>query len=62
MLRPYNPQKNSASFISEHKNNTAVEKMNELLKSIEYPNDSVFDLKAIDQTVINKETLEIGFK
>ncbi|MFB5762926.1 hypothetical protein [Paenibacillus medicaginis] len=44
MLRPYNPQVNSSSFISDHKNNAGVSKMNKLLKSITYPNDNIFGL------------------
>jgi hypothetical protein len=62
ILRPHNPQVNSASFISDHKNNLGVSKMNELLKPIVYPNDNVFGLVAIDQTVINHETLEIALQ
>ena len=62
ILRPYNPQVNSASFISDHKNNSSVSKMNELLKPIVYPNDNVFGLTAIDQTVVNHETLEIALQ
>ncbi|GJM78222.1 hypothetical protein HMSSN139_07180 [Paenibacillus sp. HMSSN-139] len=41
MLRPHDPQVNSASFISDHKSDAGVVKMNELLKPIVYPNDNV---------------------
>lgn len=62
MLRPHNPQLSSSSFIADHKNNTGVSKMNELLKPITYPNDNIFGLLAIDQTVVNHETVEISLQ
>ncbi|MFR9710026.1 hypothetical protein ACL02P_24205 [Paenibacillus sp. MB22_1] len=62
MLRPHDPQVNSASFISGHKNDAGVTKMNELLKPVIYPKDNVFGLIAIDQTVVNHETLEIALQ
>ncbi|BFH67368.1 hypothetical protein J27TS7_16230 [Paenibacillus dendritiformis] len=62
MLRPHNPQLSSSSFIADQKNNTGVSKMNELLKPITYPNDTIFGLLAIDQTVVNHETVEIALQ
>ncbi|RUS44567.1 hypothetical protein [Cohnella sp. AR92] len=62
MLRPHNPQLNSSTFISSNKGESAVNKMNELLKQITYPNDTISGLLAIDQTIVNPETLEIAFK
>jgi hypothetical protein len=62
MLRPHDPQMKSSKFISENKDEAGVTKMNELLKQITYPNDSISGLLAIDQTVVNPETLEIALK
>ncbi|SFM41731.1 hypothetical protein SAMN03159341_1324 [Paenibacillus sp. 1_12] len=62
MLRPYDPKMNSSQFITENKSDAAVTKMNELLQQITYPNDSISGLLAIDQTVVNPETLEIALK
>ncbi|MBG9565627.1 hypothetical protein [Brevibacillus agri] len=62
MLRPHDPQMNSSRFIANNKDDSAVRKMNELLKQIQYPNDTVSGLLAIDQTIVNPETLEIAFK
>ncbi|GMK39107.1 hypothetical protein PCCS19_21610 [Paenibacillus sp. CCS19] len=62
MLRPHDPQLNSSKFIASNKDEAAVQKMNVLLKQIAYPNDSISGLLAIDQTIVNPETLEIAFK
>ena len=52
----------SATFIAGFKEEKAVSQLNEILKKIVYTNDKVTGLFAIDQTVVNPETLEIGFK
>jgi hypothetical protein len=62
MLRPHNPLTTSSIFINDHKDNLTVSKINSLLKSLTYPNDNILGLIAIDQTVINQETIEIAFQ
>ncbi|MED2010645.1 hypothetical protein P4V39_21510 [Brevibacillus borstelensis] len=62
MLRPHKPQMNSSTFIADNKNDSGVIKMNEQLKQITYANDNIKGLLAIDQIVVNPETIEIALQ
>ncbi|MRN52749.1 hypothetical protein [Paenibacillus monticola] len=61
-LQSLDPQTTSASFIQAHKEDKAIKKLNQRLRDVSYSNDNVTSLIAVDQTIIDPQTLEIAFK
>ncbi|MFD2412681.1 hypothetical protein [Paenibacillus rhizoplanae] len=61
-LQSLDPQTTSASFIQAHKEDKAIKKLNQRLRDVPYSNDNVTSLFAVDQTLIDSQTLEIAFK
>lgn len=62
-LQSLDPQTTSASFIQIHRiEDKGIKKINQLLKDVPYSNDNVTSLIAVDQTLIDPQTLEIAFK